>query len=111
MWERANPAGARESIELSYGRAAKIISVYIKTSVVIRNSGNGKLASVAHPPIDSILLERLKAKNKIDKKTKKWTNLEQVDYRKLISELEHLKKENSFWTIEEFWDPRRDKSK
>lgn len=38
-------------IRASYGRAAKIVAIYLKTSVVIRHSGEGKLAELAHPPI------------------------------------------------------------
>lgn len=41
----------------SYGRAAKIIAVYLKTSIVIRDAGKSSLAKIIHPPIDSIIKE------------------------------------------------------
>lgn len=44
-------------IPCSYGQASKIIAIYIKTAVVIREKE--PLKSIAHPPIDGILLTGL----------------------------------------------------
>ena len=76
----------------------------MKTSVIIRNSGDGKLASVIHPPIDRILLTNLHKKqptlgvNKIN-----WTELEEEPYFELIEKLRTLKLDK-FWKLEEFWN-------
>jgi len=92
--------------KVSCGRAAKILAIYLKTSVIIRNSGEGKLASIIHPPIDRILLTNLHKKqpklcvNKII-----WTELEEVPYFELIEKLGTLKLDK-FWEIEEFWNVR-----
>jgi|ERR1035437_1672312 hypothetical protein len=48
------------NIEATYGRAAKIVAIYLKTAVIVRYSGEGTLAEVAHPPIDRILLTNLR---------------------------------------------------
>jgi hypothetical protein len=34
---------------------AKIIAIYLKTAVIIPNSGQGIVSKVAHSPIDAIL--------------------------------------------------------
>ncbi|MFH0957458.1 MAG: hypothetical protein V1897_02025 [Pseudomonadota bacterium] len=48
-WEKDKIKGA------SYGRAAKLLAVYIKSMIVVQNDQN-KLSDVAHPPIDRIIL-------------------------------------------------------
>jgi len=85
----------------TYGRAAKIIAVYIKTAVVLPNKGEGGLARYAHPPIDRILLTNLK-KEKIVDTVERWTELEQKTYFDLIN---HLRNKGflPFWMIEEYW--------
>jgi hypothetical protein len=45
--------------KVTYGRMAKIIAIYLKTSVVIPNQGKGELAKITHPPIDAIFLKAL----------------------------------------------------
>jgi len=49
----------KEQVQTSYGRVAKIIAIYIKTAVVIKDNGERPLSKVAHPPIDNTLLENL----------------------------------------------------
>jgi hypothetical protein len=90
-------------IDVNYGRAAKIIAIYLKTSVIIRNSGEGILATIIHPPIDRILLTNLHKENPslgFDKIN--WTALEEVPYFDLIVKLRTLKYEK-FWELEEYW--------
>ncbi len=43
----------------SYGRVAKIIAIYIKVYVLLRDV-DSDLAKVSHPPIDRILLKNIK---------------------------------------------------
>jgi hypothetical protein len=88
-------------INCTYGRASKIIAIYIKTAVVLTNRGEGALAAFAHPPIDRILLKNLKMKHWV-KAVPNWTDLEQNEYFLLI---EHLRsfEITPFWKLEEFW--------
>jgi hypothetical protein len=51
-WKLLSVSGA------TYGRAAKLIAVYIKSMVVV-NDGKSKLAEVAHPPIDRMILQNI----------------------------------------------------
>ncbi len=72
----------------TYGRAAKIIAIYIKTIAVIRYSGMGNLSKIAHPPIDRILLTNANKDHRnlgLDKIN--WTQLNEIEYFKLIEKL------------------------
>jgi hypothetical protein len=93
------------NIDATYGRAAKIVAIYLKTSVIIRNSGKGTLASIIHPPIDRILLTNLhkeKENKKLGFDKINWTELKEDSYFELISKLRILKSDK-FWELEEYW--------
>jgi hypothetical protein len=90
----------------TYGRAAKIIAIYIKTAVIIRDPGC-ILSKIAHPPIDSILLKNLCFKFKgLGLKGITWTRLTENEYFELISKLRSLNPAY-FWELEEYWSPIR----
>ena len=94
----------------SYGRAAKIISIYLKTAVVIPMAGQGNLSQFIHPPIDRILLTNLSREHKIKKLCEKgWTALTEDDYWGLY---ERLKQEGfKFdWALEKYWHPEQEHS-
>lgn len=99
-----------QNIICSYGRAAKIIAIYLKTSLILCNQGSCHKSELIHPPIDSILLENLYTKKKIKElRSIKWTGLEEDDYWNLIS---LLKKHVSVdWRLERYWDPAGGKNK
>ena len=94
-----------KSISCSYGRASKIIAIYLKTSVILPNHGQGNKSQVIHPPIDRILLTNL-SNNYHDLKPfnqKGWTNFEEGDYWNLVEKLK--KKFGSFdWRLEKYWE-------
>jgi hypothetical protein len=91
----------------TYGRAAKIIAIYIKTRTL--NIANHLLLNFAFPPIDSILLENLaKNSNELnDLKKDKWTKLDHINYNKIIEVIDDwCKKENlKMWEVEKYWRP------
>ena len=92
-------------VKASYGQVAKIIAIYIKTGVIIRNLGRGAISKVAHPPIDRILLKNLNKEYKMyEFKDLRWTQLNEDKYFTLIQELRKLDFEY-FWKIEEYWNP------
>ena len=43
----------------TYGRAAKIISIYLKRSIILCNKAACDRSSIIHPPIDGILLKKI----------------------------------------------------
>lgn len=96
-------------IPCTFGRAAKIIAIYIKTRML--NTEDHRLMNFAFPPIDSILLENL-AKNytKLNDLNKiKWTQLESKEYNDIIARLNNelfVKKQKKMWEIEEYWRPK-----
>ena len=88
--------------DCSYGRAAKIIAIYIKTAVILPNKGEGALSSVAHPPIDRILQTELKKAGYL-KQILSWTSLDESDYMHLIKKLRDYPEFKPFWHIEKYW--------
>ncbi|MDA3860859.1 MAG: hypothetical protein PF445_06505 [Melioribacteraceae bacterium] len=94
---------ALRDIKTSYGRAAKIIAIYLKTSIIISDLGEGVFSKIIHPPIDDILLKNLNKANKnLGLKGIKWTKLTEKDYFEIIKKLRTLEFEN-FWELEKYW--------
>lgn len=89
----------------TYGRAAKIIAIYIKTAIVVKDSGTSNLARIAHPPIDRILLTNAnKDHKKLELIRYNWTLLSEDEYFELIKKLRTIEFE-SFWKLERYWSP------
>jgi hypothetical protein len=88
----------------TFGRAAKIVAIYLKTAVVIRDSGKSQLSKIIHPPIDRILLTKLN-KNHKQIKVENWTQLSKDEYDTLWEEIKALPiHKNGYWEIEVFWN-------
>lgn len=98
-------------ITCSYGRAAKIIAIYLKTALILPRRGRGPECKAIFPPIDSILLKAFVSDEDITKEISKedmdylkkvaWTKIEDEDYsklRKIIS-----KYADYDWTLEKYW--------
>ncbi|MBL0140312.1 MAG: hypothetical protein IPP86_17580 [Bacteroidetes bacterium] len=93
----------KQGIDASYGRAAKIVAIYIKTAIVIPERGKSKLSKIAHPPIDRILLQNLDSKYpELKLKSRRWTSLDKDEYFKLIKKFRE-DFGDCFWKIEENW--------
>jgi hypothetical protein len=98
----------------AYGRAVKIIAIYLKSRIVLGGHHDTAFATVIHPPIDRILLQALaghvRAKdprlaNRL--RTATWTALDEATYDDLIASLRGAGLDRpAFWCIERFWDPR-----
>jgi hypothetical protein len=90
---------------LTYGQAAKIIAIYLKTSVIIRTSGKSELSKFIHPPIDHILLTNINNDHhELGLKGIKWTQLTETEYFDVIDKIRLLKFEY-FWEVEQYWCP------
>jgi hypothetical protein len=91
--------------KVTYGRVAKIISIYLKTTVILCNQGNCERSKIIHPPIDNILLVNMsKLEGLSSLKKIRWTQLDENEYWDLIAKLKsHFKVVD--WTLEEFWTP------
>lgn len=88
--------------QFSFGLAAKIIAIYIKTAVVLPTNGNSSLAKVAHPPIDSILLKSMNTKHQLKLETN-WSTFKWERYEKMIDEVLVFFPAQPYWMIEDAW--------
>lgn len=97
----------KKGITTSYGRAAKIIAIYLKTSVIIGNNMNPDLNNFIHPPIDSMILKSFSGDAKFkDFKSKKWTKFDEGSYWEVVERIRE--KCGSFnWKIESQWHPEQ----
>jgi len=94
-------------IKTTYGRASKIVAIYIKTAIIIPSLGKNSLAKIAHPPLDNILLTNLHKKYKnLKLNNEKWTHWTESEYFEIIKKLRTLQL-NKFWEIEKYWSPIR----
>ena len=90
----------------TYGRAAKMVAIYLKVTVIIGKDSSCTLAKIAHPPVDRILLNNV---SKAIPKVKHlgnvtWTKLDEDQYFIIIDTLRDLVPEGEpFWKIEKFW--------
>lgn len=90
--------------ECKYGRAAKIVAIYLKTAVILPAQGLSPLCNVIHPPIDSIFLHNIAEKTKLKNLAKlRWTNLKEEAYWTLV---DTLRKEfnDCNWLLEYYWN-------
>jgi hypothetical protein len=98
----------------TFGRAAKVVAVYLKSMVVLGPEHDSAFARLAHPPIDSILLKAIAGDVRLDMRLRRmcrdcnWTELDEDRYYELIAELRKSGLDKpSFWMLERYWDPRR----
>lgn len=96
--------------KVTFGRAAKLVAVYMKSVVVIGIGCGSRLSSVAHPPIDGILLSAASRSPsvisgyKADWARVRWTTLDEESYYRLIGQLRAvLAPGEPFWMLERFW--------
>lgn len=96
---------------VTYGKAAKIIAIYLKTAVIIPMSGQGDISRFIHPPIDRILLTNISREHRIKKLCEKgWTSLTEDEYWELYGRI----RQEGFlfdWTLEKYWHPEQEKDR
>lgn len=98
----------------TYGRAAKIVAIYLKTYVVLDQSRSRTLAFYAHPPIDKVLLKNaarepcLSAEEKSFLRGVAWTKMDGKEYADVLNILGMLLYEDEpWWVLEKYWNPVR----
>ena len=93
----------------TYGRAAKLVAVYLKSMVVLPDLESEK-ASYVHPPIDRVLLQNITKDPEVSTERSRtlrsvsWTTLSEAAYFDLISILREINGDRPFWKLEEHWD-------
>jgi hypothetical protein len=100
-------AGVRN---VTFGRAAKLIGIYLKSRVVLGVGHHSSLSRVAHPPIDGILLSNVARSPDVVSPYKgewarvRWTRLDEEDYYRLIGQLRAILAPGApFWVLEQYW--------
>ena len=106
---------AREFLEdqgtrdVSWGRVAKVMAIYVKTMVVIGGYDDHAMAIVAHPPVDRLLLQALARDESSPRDQRalwrrtKWTQLDQEGYDEIIDSLRVACAGEPFWCLEAYW--------
>lgn len=96
--------------QATYGRAAKIVAIYLKTRVVCGGHASSSFGRVAHPPIDRVLLQALAKHDAHPRKIRalwrstSWTELDQDAYFKLVRGLRAQGLDRgAFWRVEQWW--------
>ena len=54
--------------DVTFGKAAKLLAIYLKSMIIVGGHHESPFARVAAPPIDEILLRRLAADHSFDRK-------------------------------------------
>lgn len=103
---KLQPGKAILKRNISFGIAAKVIAIYIKTFDVLPSRGQSVLAAVAYPPIDSILIGNLSKKWPIDKSIK-WSQLDQEKFMRLLDDISRNFGDHPWWKLEENWKADR----
>ncbi|KAA1193933.1 hypothetical protein F0M18_00350 [Pseudohalioglobus sediminis] len=95
---------------VAYGRAAKLVNVYLKSMVVLPDM-DGKAAAIIHPPIDRRLLLSIASDTSVDLRHRevcrriKWTQLDEDKYFDLVAILKSIIGDKPLWMIEKYWEP------
>lgn len=99
-----------------YGRAAKLVAVYVKVMVVVGPASASSLAAVAHPPIDRLLLQALSKSPDLSATSRRrfagvaWTQLDEDQYYQLIADLRRVVgSAEPFWILERHWSVTSDR--
>jgi len=100
----------KDGVRTTYGRAAKVVAIYLKVMVVAGPAPDSRLACVAHPPIDEILLKALSRDEAFGREHRRlwrecrWTQLDETDYFEVV---DSLRAEGldlpAFWMVERYW--------
>ena len=89
---------------VSFGRAAKLVAVYLKATVIMGEGWNSSLGHNLHPPIDRILLQGLASSKRITSPHKvawpsiNWTQLNESAYFDLIVQLRRYSRKHAVLT-------------
>ena len=95
---------------VTYGRAAKIVAIYLKSMVVVGPGWDTQFARLIHPPIDRILLQNIVRDNGLPDEVRQvcegvnWTELPEARYFGLIAGFrQHRMDKPAFWMLERYW--------
>lgn len=99
----------------SHGIAAKLINIYCKTMFVCGGHAENPVVARLHPPVDSLLLDRL---YRLDigglaqqvwkpARDQRWTRLSSTQYEAVIAGMVQACAGQPLWTMEQHWAGHR----
>lgn len=95
------------NVTATYGQAAKIVAIYLKTSVVMGADPTNEYLKFIHPPIDRIILKNLPRIESF-KQVKKisWTKMDEGTYWEVV---QRIRQQFNFfdWRLEMLWTPEQ----
>jgi hypothetical protein len=94
----------------TFGRAAKLVAVYLKAMIVVGTNAQSSLAAIVHPPIDRNLLQNLASSPDIKSphsamwRSIAWTKLDETAYYELLVTLRTaVPVPEPWWKLEQYW--------
>lgn len=111
----------KDEIRFTHGVAAKLINVYLKALFLASSQDclseeNRAKRDAIHPPVDSVLLEKLQSEIEAGKisaedrdveclkrGTTPWSNLNSCEYEEIICAFRHIVGDKGLWAIEKYW--------
>lgn len=111
-WREQVINAAKEfDLEFTHGVAAKLINIYLKSVYVCGENHADPKVQAIHPPIDSVLLDKLYKQNIGNQKSEwqkarkaRWSKLSSIEYENLIAAVKNANPANQgLWKIEEYW--------
>ena len=112
----------------TYGRAQKLVNIYLKTKFVCAGHHHHPSVRVLHPPLDRVLLQALvsfchahrhdetladfRAEFQAARAPKgiSWTEFDKEAYRAFIDAIKTLQRGKPLWAVEEHWKPEREQN-
>lgn len=103
-------ATSKDLTGFSHGVAAKLINVYLKGVFVCGGHEAHVNVSALHPPIDSLLLDKLHADNVggqsevwATARKQRWSKFNSNQYDKVIFAIRTAMGDDALWKIEQYW--------
>jgi hypothetical protein len=97
-------------IDFTHGVAAKLINCYLKAGFVCGGYHTHDRVQALHPPIDSVLLAELSAKNIGENKLVwdearniRWSHFTSEQYEKVINHIRTSLSNQALWEVEKHW--------
>lgn len=108
---KAIEMAATMGLPMTHGVAAKLINIYLKSTLVIAGHHDDPRAGAIHPPIDSLLLDALYEGNVAGlralwntTRTIRWSKLNSEQYEAVIEGIRTASgSKRTLWCIEKYW--------
>lgn len=103
-------AAQEQGLTFTAGIAAKLINCYLKAAFVCGGHENHPRVHALHPPIDSLLLDKLSSENIGEARAvwnearqTRWSKFDSDQYERVIVAIRQAVADSPMWTIEMYW--------